>query len=265
MLTHLKIILLAGLLFCLIPGVSEAKHTIASVSPISHTLSKSITKGTGIDVVYLPPKRLPFNRIPSWVQKNRSKSFAAFDAFVSMSAVVPELDLYPSLRMSNIHIVDIDIAHAIMPNGEKVVLADGAHYFWLDSNNLLVMLGILNRDLTRLWPQHSAQFNQNYHALAASVRQLNLQLDKVLMANQIAFVVADNQRLTPFLNSLASDTGSEQDAIALQLPFIRLTSKKHAPENHWLIDDLARFSDAPLEARLHSHLSGLNRIIRAER
>lgn len=245
-------------------NASAQQHKIATVSPMGYSLSKLMAEGTQIEVSYLPPTRLPINRVASWLRKHRSQPFTAFDAFVGMRSVQPALDIYPSLRQSNIRIVDIDIAQAIMPNGEKVVQANDTEYFWLNSNNLLVMLGILKRDLTALWPQYASQFNQNYQSAASSIRQINLQIDDLLMAKDIAFIVVDNEKFKPFAASLASDTANKQDAEALGLNYLELASGKHAPESSWKIDDFSRFNDVALVERLRKQYTGLVELLESK-
>lgn len=238
-----------------------AQGEIATVSPISYSLSKALVKSTELKVAYLPPKRLPINRVSSWLRKNRNQDFGVFDAFVGLSSVKPELDLYPSLRQSNIRIVDIDIAQAIMPGGEKVVLANNSEYFWLNSNNLLLMLGILKRDITELWPEYETIFNQNYQSVAASIRQVNLQLDDLLMSKEIAFIVSKNNKLSPYITSLSTDTSSKQEALELGLNYLELTNGKKAAVDVWSIDDFSRHSDLALTNRLQSQILQLKNVL----
>jgi len=249
------------LLLSISANLAAAQGNIATVSPMSYSLSKAMVQGTNIEISYLPPKRLPINRIASWLRKHSSHRFDSFDAVVGISAVKPELDIYPSLRQSNIRIVDIDIAQAIMPKGEKVVQANDSEYFWLNSNNLLVMLGILNRDLSALWPEHRLTFNANYQTTAASIRQLNLQLDYLLMAKDIAFIVAANHKLIPFVASLSSDTSSKQDALELGLNYVELASGKQSAESAWYIDDFSRFSELLLIERISTQVAQLTRVL----
>jgi len=249
------------LLLSISANLAAAQGNIATVSPMSYSLSKAMVQGTNIEISYLPPKRLPINRIASWLRKHSSHRFDSFDAVVGISAVKPELDIYPSLRQSNIRIVDIDIAQAIMPKGEKVVQANDSEYFWLNSNNLLVMLGILNRDLSALWPEHRLTFNANYQTTAASIRQLNLQLDYLLMAKDIAFIVAANHKLIPFVASLSSDTSSKQDALELGLNYVELASGKQSAESVWYIDDFSRFSELLLIERISTQVAQLARVL----
>lgn len=242
-----------------------AKQNIATVSPISYSLSKAIVNNTPVEVAYLPPKRLPVNRVPSWLRKSASNKFEAYDVFVSTSAVNSGLDFFPTLRQSNIRLVDIDIAQAIMPSGEKVVLAAEGEYFWLNTNNLLLMLGILKRDISAMWPAYSKQFNDNYQTLASKIRQVNLALDDSLMNNEIAFIVARNEKLSPFVASLASDTSSEQEVQELGLEYVTLSSGKKAKKGTWHIDDLSRFSEKPLAERLHQSIQSLQALIQSKR
>jgi len=238
-----------------------AQAEIATVSPISFSLSKAMVKGTELKVAYLPPKRLPINRVGSWLRKNRSQHYGVFDAFVGISSVKPTLDLYPSLRQSNIRLVDIDIAQAIMPAGEKVVLANNTEYFWLNSNNLLLMLGILKRDIISLWPEHTTIFNHNYQMLAANIRQINLQLDDLLMSKEIAFIVPTNNKLSPYVASLISDKSSKQEALELGLNYLELTSSRQAAAGIWAIDDFSRFSKLELISRLRNQVTQLKKVL----
>jgi len=238
-----------------------AQGKIATVSPISFSLSKAMIKGTDIKVAYLPPKRLPINRVASWLRKNRNQHYDVFDAFVGISSVKPTLDLYPSLRQSNIRIVDIDIAQAILPAGEKVVLANNTEYFWLNSNNLLLMLGILKRDISGLWPEHAKIFNQNYQTIATSIRQVNLQLDDLLMSKEIAFIVPTNNKLSPYIASLSSDDSSKKEALEIGLNYLELTNSRQAAADSWSIDDFSRFSDLELIDRLKNQVVQLKNVL----
>ena len=238
-----------------------AQGTIATDSPISYTLTQAMIKNTPIELSYLPPKRLPISRIPSWIKKTAGQQFEQYDVLVSIRSVVKGLALYPSLRLSNIRLVEIDIANAIMPNGEKVVLTSNTEYFWLNSNNLLVMLGILKRDLSALWPEHLAQFNVNYQHSAASIRQVNLALDEALMANDVAFIVPKSEKLSPFVASLSSDLGSEQEALELGLRYLALDSGKKPMHNTWQLDDFSRFNKVELTERLQGQAISLKKLL----
>lgn len=235
----------------------SAKGRIAAVSPIAHSMSQALLQGSQVTVTYLPPKRLPINRIASWLTKNRSIKQQPYDAFVTVSSIKPELDFFPSLRQSNIRVIKVDIANAIMVQGEKVVQANRGEYFWLNTNNQLVMLGILKRDLIRIWPQHQTIINQNYHQLSVAIRQTNLKLDGLLADYDIAVLSSQSERITPFAASLASDLMSQGEAQALGLPFLQLNHKKAAPSD-WQIDDFSRYKNTPFIQRIEHNVSSLN-------
>ncbi len=254
-------IYLMSLTFCS-TSYAVAQNKIATADPISHSLTKALIEDTELTLVYLPPKRLPINRIPNWVSKNASHKFDHIDVLVGMSSVYKGLDLYPSLRQTNIRLVKIDIANALIPNGERVVMNADTEYFWLNSNNLLLMLGILKRDVIALWPDLANHINKNYQKAAAAIRRTNLTIDDLLMNKEIAFIIAKNEQLTPFISSLSSDSSSEQQAIDLGLNYLKLTNGKEANPNYWLIDDFSRFSEKTFIERLQSHSVNLERVFK---
>lgn len=249
--------LIAFIATCLLADSALAKPKVATVSPITYSLTSALTEQTDIQVSYLPPTRLPINRIASWIRKNSSKKFEIFDALVGIRSVKPELDLYPSLRQSNIRLVYIDIAQAVKPSGERVAIVTPAEYFWLNSNNLLLMLGILKRDLTSLWPQYSEIFAHNYQTISATIRQVNIDLDESLIAAEIAFIVPDKTKLSPFVSSLSCDVSDQQQAEQLGLRYLKLTASNKAKGKIWQIDDFSRYSTAPLAQRLNFQVSAL--------
>jgi len=253
------------LLLCIVvcAQVQASAKTIATVSPIGYSLTEAMVKDTPLSVAYLPPARLPVNRIASWIQKHRSDTFEAYDAVVNISAVFEGLDIYPSLRQSNIRIVNIDIAQAIMPNGEKVVLDSHNEYFWLNTNNLLVMSGILKRDLVTLWPGYAEQINQNYQQLTQTLRRINLQVDQLLMDNDIALIVPDNSKLVPFVASISSDVAEADFAQELGLPFVTLATRRSSESGSvWVIDDLSRLQKQPLSQRLQGQVDALETLLK---
>lgn len=239
---------------------------VATVTPITHSLSSALLRNTSFDVQYLPPKRLPVNRIDNWLRKNRTRRFGAFDALVSIGDAVPELAFSTTLRQSNVRLVTIDVAYARVPEGERVVLDDPNAYFWLNSNNLLLMLGILKRDLVLLWPEQQTLINQNYRALSNGIRKHQLELEEVLDAHDVAVLVFDQPNLRPMTGSLALDTMTLEEAQALALPAVRVSRHSARPSNaaadkrgvpKWQVDDLSRFSDVTLLERLQGNVERL--------
>ncbi|MEM1141753.1 MAG: hypothetical protein AAGI88_04140 [Pseudomonadota bacterium] len=244
---------------------------VAAVTPIGHSLSARLLDGTGIETDFLPPERLPMNRIESWLRKNRSRKFDRYDALISISDAVPAFSFSTTLRQTNIRLVTIDIAYARLPQGERVVLSNSRDYFWLNSNNLLLMLGILKRDLGLLWPEHRERINQNYQRASAEVRKYNLDVDNLLFDNDIAVLVFDKPGLKPLAGSLSMDVMTQVEAKTLAMPTLRIgggptrkdqSSSTATPAEllHWQIDDLSRFSEKPLEARLQNNLLALQQV-----
>ncbi|MFH6952029.1 hypothetical protein ACHSBP_02785 [Pseudoalteromonas sp. XMcav1-K] len=260
--------LILAMLLTIMPLAVDASEANASkplkivtVSPISHSLVTAMVENTPIQVTYLPPKRLPVSRIPSWIEKNKTRKFDQFDAYVSMRSVKPQFDLYASVRQSNIRVVEIDIAEALLPKGEKVVLLNQQEYFWLNNNNLLLMLGILKRDLVSLWPQFSVMFNANQQALSSQIRSINRASNELLIKHDVAFMVA-NAKQAPFVNGFATDLATLQDAQALGLNYLLVDKVKKTPSpNTWHIDDFSRFNKAPLIARLKNNHNALSQTL----
>ncbi|MEM7097877.1 MAG: hypothetical protein AAF541_06410 [Pseudomonadota bacterium] len=249
-------------------AADEAVPRIATVTPVAYALSLALLDGTGVQVDYLPPKRLPVNRVASWLRKNRSNKYEVYDALVSISDAVPKFAFSNTLRQSNIRLVTIDIAYARLPEGEKVVLSNPEEFFWLNSNNLLLMSGVLKRDFNLLWPEYLEIVNKNYQTLSATVRKLNLEIENLLYAQDIAVFVMDKPALQPIAGSLSMDVMRQDEALALEIPALRVISaasrtRQDKPTDppggllSWRIDDLSRFSEAPIQDRLATNLQSL--------
>ena len=250
-------------------AAEESAPSVATVTPIAHSLTVDLLRGTGVQTTFLPPKRLPVNRIENWLRKNRSKRFAAFDALVSISDAVPGLAFSHTLRQSNIRLVTVDIAYARLPEGEKVVLHDPDEYFWLNTNNLLLMLGILKRDLNRLWPEHRLLINENYQTIAGDVRRFNLTIDGLLDDHDLSVLVFDRPRLRPLAASLSLDVMTLEEAQAMGVRALRVGPKparstQNAPladEPLWQVDDLSRYADASFLDRQRANLDRLRQVL----
>lgn len=240
-----------------------AQEKVATVSPLSYSFAQAMLDGTDVRVDYLPPKRLPMSRIPSWLNKNQTTKFDSYDAFVTISSVLPSMDFFSSLRQTNIRIVEIDIANAKLPKGEKVALHQSNEYFWLNNNNLLLMLGVLKRDLTLLWPEKRALIEKNYQALSAEIRRLNLKTDSLIQEHEVAFLVAKNARLMPIGTSLSSDFVSAEEAQSLGLRYIEVSAKKSIElASVWKIDDFTRVKKQKLVERLQYNLAQLSTLLK---
>lgn len=250
----------------------EVGPRIATVTPIAHSLSEGLLEGTGIETDFLPPARLPVNRIPTWLRKNRSEKFQRYGALVSISDAVPALAFSTTLRQSNIRLVTVDIAYARLPAGERVVLTDPEEFFWLNTNNLLLMLGVLKRDLTLLWPEHEQRINQNYQLIGREVRRYNLEVDNLLFDNEVAALVFERSALKPVAASLSADAVTPNEAQLLELAALRIGSGRKRqsqasdaegedPQPYWQIDDFSRYAEESLVDRLAANLELLRRVL----
>lgn len=264
----MQIIVLSLLLsLVLIPSLQaqEKKQRVATVTPICQSMASALLQNTPVEVLYLPPKKLPLTRIANWLNKHRNTQQPAVDALVSISAVRPEWNYFPSLRRTNIRTVNIDIAEAIFPGGERVVVADSKEKFWLNTNNALIMLGILKRDLSQLWPELASKVDNNYQKISAHLRASNLSIDALLAEKDIAIVHIKDASYAAFAASLAVDIMPVEQAADLGLSGIQIGSKKRlCPDSSkpcWLIDDFSRHRNISFEQRIESNLKNLQKIL----
>lgn len=228
-------------------------QSVATLTPVAHSMTAALLHDTAIEVAYLPPERLPLNRIASWVKRNQSKPQRPFTALVQISALRPALDFYPSLRSANIRIVPIDIAQAILPGGERVALQQADEFFWLNMNNVLVMLGILQRDLSALWPQHQEQINANYQAVNKQLREIALQIDQQLLQQGREAIVNRTRATAPLAASLMLPVMAAEQT---EGPGVLLLSNQ--PEGPgWFVDDFSRFQRTPFIQRWQANLARL--------
>ncbi|MCB5163230.1 hypothetical protein [Marinomonas algarum] len=219
-------------------------------------MSRALLVDTPIEVSYLPPKRLPINRIPSWLNKNRTEPLDVFDAIVNISALRPELQFYTSVRSANIHAVPIDIAEALLPGGERVAVHQTDEYFWLNPNNALLMLGILKRDLSLLWPEYAEEINEQHQRVSQSLRQIALDMDNALIESGYDAVVNESNTVAPLTKGLLLPIFSTQEVADMpSLNILRVTTK--AAPNQWAVDDFSRYRNTPFVTRWQTTLNSL--------
>ncbi len=246
---------------------SIPKKTVATVVPVVHSLLNQMLADTSIEITYLPPKRLPINRLANWVATHVTKKQPIISAVVGIDAMRPALSFYTALRKENIDIVQIDIAKALLPGGEQVAIyqQNQQGYFWLNLNNALVMAGILRRDLTALWPKHAAQINKNAAKISQQLRQLAMQLDDVLFELNIEQLVVAQPALADFAVSfpLPIVTLKEASANGLTTLYIdkRAAKKSTLSPNitPWIIDDFSKVSAVNYSQRWLKSSSALKR------
>lgn len=227
---------------------SKPNQAVATVIPVAHSLLAQLLNNTAVEVNYLPPKRLPINRLTNWVATHASKIQPSVNAVIGIDALRPELSFYTSLRKENIHTINIDIGQALMPGGEKVAIyqENQQGYFWLNINNALLMTGILRRDLTAIWPEYANKINDNAAKVSQQLRQLSMQLDDVLFEQEIDQLVVAQDELADFAAGFALPivTLAQAKNNALRTLYINKSKAKNpelAPNiTLWAIDDFSK-------------------------
>ncbi|EXJ09588.1 MULTISPECIES: hypothetical protein [Nitrincola] len=247
-----------GVLLSSIAAVSQSA-SVVTVAPITFALSESLLQSTDIETLYLPPERLPMNRIAGWLARADQASLPVADAVLTIESVVPTLSLYPVLRQSSIRTIPIDAAYELSPGGAKVSLRPEADedFFWLDSNNLTVMVNISARDLSRVWPESAGSIEEQRRKLQREIQKMTLAVDQLLLEQDVSRLAVTDDRLLPLAMSLSLPI-VERDEADLVL------SLSHQESDHqmiWVVDPLIRKTDG-LEGWLNDQLASLQKAIR---
>jgi|GEM_PF-1033568 len=259
----------AMLILCcclLISSQSYAKNPpqVATNLPVLQLITQQLTTDTPVEVSYLPPRRYPVNRIPSWLQHKANQKLdrqLAFDALITVESIWPEFSSYPLLRSRNIRLVQIDAARQLIPGGAKVVLAREQQqgYFWLAPDNLLVMANIISQELARMWPEYQLQLERNRGKLAADIRRYSLQLDNLLATALIDELVIDIPQLTPLVQATSLPlVKGDSPAFGNRL-MIAAKQRKKVSYNHpvWYMEALQRLPKTTLPEVLADNLKRL--------
>lgn len=223
--------------------------SVTTAVPITHLIASALLESTSIEVIYLPPKRLPINRIPAWLNRVGAHELAVTDAVLTLEAVMPELAVFPLLRQKNIRLVAIDLAQEIAPGGAGISQRQGISepdYFWLDSNNLLLMINIAARDLTRLWPEAAEQISNNRQQALRQVQQMALKIDELLFDSKINSLALTDDKLMPLAQATVLPL------VALEAADLVITNRAEKGQPAWVVDPLLRPGAASLEAWLES-------------
>ncbi|HEH9425015.1 TPA: hypothetical protein SIA32_000159 [Aeromonas sobria] len=233
-----------------------AAPTVVSAVPVLHGINLSLLADTGIEARYLPPARLPLNRIPGWLNKVDVATLGQADALLTMESLQPELAIYPLLRQRQIRIVPIDVAQELAPAGAKVTLRpDGeGDYFWLDFGNLTLMGNVAARDLARVWPAQSAQIERNRQRLLRAVQGSAMAIDNLLLEHNVASLAVADERLMPLALALGLPLVAAQDADLV------LTSRpaKGEARRMWQPDPLLRMGGQSIEVWLAQNQQALS-------
>ncbi|MDR9466872.1 hypothetical protein [Marinospirillum sp.] len=245
-------------LFAWVPGVQaeEAGPRLVTVTPVLQLLGETLVMETGIELEYLPPSRLPLNRIPAWLYRVDPGDLPQADGLLTLESLVTELAIYPALRRKNIRIVPVDAAQELAPGGAQVSLhpeRGGQDYFWLDLNNMIVMLNIMSRDLSRLWPDAAAQLEDNRRTASAAIQRAAMQVDEHLFTQQISSLSLSDARLTPLalMTALPLEEAPGGDLLIAPSPV--------EGQATWVVEPLNRPTQLSLQAWLDGLVAGLVR------
>ncbi|MFP2770237.1 hypothetical protein [Oceanisphaera sp. KMM 10153] len=249
------------LLLCLGFGAqaAESRPVLASSVPVLHALGLSLMQNTGVEVTYLPPRRLPVNRIPGWLGKTDAASLPQATALLTIESVWPALSSYPLLRQRNIAVIPVDVARELAPSGAQVTLRPNRSepdYFWLDTNNLLLMTNVAARDLARIWPGQAGQIEANRRALQRHVQRQALAMDELLFNANIGALATDDDRLVPLVMGLALPQVNG-DWADLQLE----AGKGIGDPDRWRLEPLVRPAKGDLSVWLSELVGSLERTL----
>ena len=232
--------------------------SVTTTVPVTHLIASALLESTNIEVVYLPPKRLPINRIPAWLNRVAANELAYTDAVLTLESVSPELAIFPLMRQKNIRLTTIDLAQEIVPGGAGISQRQGiqeADYFWLESNNLLLMVNIAAKDLTRLYPEEAEQINSNRQQALRQVQQMALKIDELLLDANINSLALTNEKLMPLAQATVLPL------VALEEADLVLASRAVKGQKTWVIDPLTRPKAENLEVWLESLVTSLQSVL----
>ncbi|KGK43190.1 hypothetical protein LH51_01865 [Nitrincola sp. A-D6] len=246
---------LLALLTLLMPlSLHASQGRVVSIAPVAHLIATELLQETGIDTEFLPPARLPVNRIPGWLRRVDAGDLESADVVITIESVWPSLPLYPLMRSVSIQVVPIDLATELAPGGARVLMHPDAvesEYFWLDLNNLTQMINVASKDLSRVWPEESGTIERNRFDLQRAIQRTQIRIDGYLLERDIETLSLADERLMPLAQSLGmpiSETGHN----------LRLTLAA-ADDQHpeWLIDPLHRIGADSLKDWLTALETGL--------
>ena len=255
---------------------------LATITPVIKSMTEALVADTAIEVVYLPSNRYSIKRMPGWLKKQDHNRFPSVDAIIGISSLRPELDAYPAFRLHNIGVVPIDLAHALVPGGERVAITQSSQgsqtsaYFWLNPSNALIMLGILHRDLNALVDRKIQQealrastlktLAKNRSEITQTLRSIQIKLDQQLIETGVMQVTTDKSELQELLAATLLPDVTLKEAKSSDFPTLLITSRK---PNHkhfkglpkhisvWSVDDFGKVRKGSFQERWKTNLSRL--------
>lgn len=278
----LRFIILSSLTFSSLSlsakTVEQSPITIVTSIPVVASMTKQLTQNTLFRTQLLPPEKYSIKRIPGWIQRQETNTYPNADIVVGITSVWRETDVYPALRSNNIAIIPIDIAQALTPDGESVVIQTTQYstpsYFWLNPSNALVMLGILKRDLIAVLrtkggssiEANVSQVNNQYAMMSSQLRRIQLEIDTQLAKAMAMQVFIDKPELVDLASATLIPMVSLVEATENQLPTLFISNKRRSHSSlsdladhiHvWSVDDFAKQSSLSFTSRWESNLVAL--------
>ncbi|MCH2159929.1 MAG: hypothetical protein MK096_14270 [Oleiphilaceae bacterium] len=264
----------------LLTQTSQQAITIASAFPVLDSMARTLTENTLFETVYIPPTRYSVKRIPGWLKRQNKQTFPRTHIALGMTSVWPSIDIYPALRLKNIGVIEIDAAHALIPNGERVAVTpntkDQIDYFWLNPANAIMMLGIIHRDLleiAKLYIKEQAQLTEtttqlkaNFNQAGQALRKAQLEIGNRLNQIEVLQVVIDKPEQKALADAIGLPLTTLDDPMIEDFPTLFITTKK---PNHksliklpksalvWHIDAIDKFSEKGLLERYQELYDGL--------
>ncbi|WP_418369082.1 metal ABC transporter solute-binding protein, Zn/Mn family [Vibrio azureus] len=201
-------LLLASTLFIstLFPSLSLAKDIVTS-TPTTYILSEQLMRETGIETIYLPPKRYGIERLVNWFAgKGHELAKQAGEkatVAITLGAVWPQDPTFVYTRQGNIRMIEIDASQAISPRAQSVAVLKAdeqalSKYVWMNPTNLIRMASIIGEDLKKIYPKHATKIEHNQQRLLTQIRQLINQQQEVLLEKNIEDVVLLSTALEDF-------------------------------------------------------------------
>lgn len=142
---------------------------ILTSNQVSYTLSKGVTKSTGIEVesvfdsyTDMFKQKISFDNL-----ENKEQIFKDVDAVVTLTHSLDDDFLYEQARRYNIKVVNIDLTYSYRDNSSLVLsskvdyMGRDLKYVWLEFSNIYKMIDILKEDLSELYPDKKDQIIQN--------------------------------------------------------------------------------------------------------
>lgn len=209
-------------------ALPASADTVLTAHPATHALARTLTEGSGIEVVAVQPDKLPASRLASYLQGRGRETLETAatdaDAVVTLRSFWPDDPLFPAARRANIRIVEIDAAKPLDERLPGIALMDptdqdDALYTelglepmppvgedtapWLSPTRLGEMAEIVAGDLSRLSPKDEQQIAANLSALKHRLLTIKSQADTDLAMLDSVEVAA----LSPQFGYFAADLG----------------------------------------------------------